>query len=497
MSDRISAEVVVLGSGFAGSLCSLLLNRLGIETVVIDKSRHPRFAIGESSTPIGNIILRDLCARYDLPRLAPLSEFGSWQDAYPEVVCGRKRGFSYFQHLTGQSCKPNPNHANELLVAANIDDKRCDTHWFRADVDHFLVEEARRAGVIVFEDTNVISIKHDTSWYLTALQSGKPVDIETSFLIDASGSAGLLANHLRLPNLISALRTHSRALFSHFIDVPRWENTWLTEDHPFSCDDAALHHCLETAWMWMLRFANDRVSAGFVLDTHFYPERGLSAQEEWDWLVAAYPSLQSLFCKSNIVNPPGQIVRTGRLQRLWGQAAGPDWALLPHATGFIDPLHSTGIAHSLSGIERLVDILKIHWKKRSLSKALTDYSDAIIREFRLIDLLVAGCYPAFGHFDLLVPYTMLYFAAATTYEQHRLGKTDRADAGRSFLCADDQEFVDIVRRACRRIKELAGSSYSFQEAQQFSREIERAIEPYNSVGLFAPRIPNMYEYTGM
>ncbi|MCA9167813.1 MAG: FAD-dependent monooxygenase, partial [Planctomycetales bacterium] len=68
-------DVAVLGAGFGGSLTALLLNRIGLRTVLIERSSHPRFAIGESSTPIADCVLRDLARRYDLPQLMPLASF--------------------------------------------------------------------------------------------------------------------------------------------------------------------------------------------------------------------------------------------------------------------------------------------------------------------------------------------------------------------------------------------------------------------------------------
>ena len=90
--------MVVLGAGFAGSLMALICRRLGYDVLLIDHGRHPRFAIGESSTPIGNSILQSLARRYDLPQLLPLAKFGSWCNELPELMCGLKRGFSYFAH---------------------------------------------------------------------------------------------------------------------------------------------------------------------------------------------------------------------------------------------------------------------------------------------------------------------------------------------------------------------------------------------------------------
>ena len=58
-------------------------------------------------------------------------------------------------------------------------------------------------------------------------------------------------------------------------------------------------------------------------------------------------------------------------------------------------------------------------------------------ELTLIDELVSGCYDSFGRFGLLTAYSMLYFAAATSYERRRLATHDEYRG--LFLCADDAD----------------------------------------------------------
>ena len=60
MTVREQADVLVLGAGFAGALMALVAQRLGLRVVLLEKGRHPRFAIGESSTPIANLVLEGL-----------------------------------------------------------------------------------------------------------------------------------------------------------------------------------------------------------------------------------------------------------------------------------------------------------------------------------------------------------------------------------------------------------------------------------------------------
>ncbi|MEY4326977.1 MAG: hypothetical protein RIS24_3148 [Verrucomicrobiota bacterium] len=81
-------DLAIVGSGFAGTLLAMIARRLGLSVLMIERGRHPRFAIGESSTPLANLWLETLTDRYDLPRLRPLSQWGTWQASYPHLGCG-------------------------------------------------------------------------------------------------------------------------------------------------------------------------------------------------------------------------------------------------------------------------------------------------------------------------------------------------------------------------------------------------------------------------
>src|SRR5687768_13979876 len=140
-------DLAIVGSGFGGSMLAMIARRLGYRVLLLERGRHPRFAIGESASPLAGIIIEQLGQRYQLPRLLPLSAYGPWQRAYPEVVCGLKRGFTYFRHERATRYRAAEDRANQLLVAASPSDEVSDTHWLRADVDHFLVREAGALGV--------------------------------------------------------------------------------------------------------------------------------------------------------------------------------------------------------------------------------------------------------------------------------------------------------------------------------------------------------------
>ena len=494
----LEVDVAIVGGGFGGSLLALVLQRAGLRTTLIDRGRHPRFVIGESSTPIANLVLKDLCREYDLPNLAPLAKYGTWQAAHPHLVSGIKRGFSYFHHESGQPFVADANHSTELLVAASSSDQHSDTHWLRQDVDAFLFREAGAAGAFCIEDCEVGAITPVVGHvYNVPLKHGHvenvPHDVRTRFVVDGSGEGQVLAKQLKIEDRTHELRTNSRTVFAHFANVTRWKSCmesrgFDTAEHPFDCDHAALHHVFDSGWMWQLRFNDETVSAGFVQDLNRGERLELTAHEEWNSWLRRYPSVGEQYANAKIVRPESGLRSTGRLQRKLARAAGAWWAMLPNTAGFIDALHSSGIAHTLCGIERLARILIRSLGRDDLESQLREYERCVLAEIELIDLLVSSCFAAMSDFRRFATATMLYFAAATSYERARLASV--GEFRPAFLLADDQQWLAVVRRMCDRLREACS-------IEQFEQEMSVALGPFNVVGLCDPSLRNMYRHSAL
>src|SRR5436190_21045391 len=101
------AQVLVVGSGFAGSLMAMIARRIGFSVALLERGHHPRFAIGESSTPLANLLLEEIASDYDLPAVRPLSKWGTWQEKTPHLACGLKRGFTFDHHELGRRLEPD------------------------------------------------------------------------------------------------------------------------------------------------------------------------------------------------------------------------------------------------------------------------------------------------------------------------------------------------------------------------------------------------------
>jgi len=288
-----------------------------------ERGRHPRFAIGESSTPLANLLLEELADRYDLPRVRVFSKWGTWQRARPDVACGLKRGFTFFFHHDGEAFQDNGQRERQLLVAASPHDAIGDTHWYRPDFDHALVHEAESEGVVYLDETRIDRFSDDGSQVsLEGTRNGRSIRIEAGFLIDASGPRGFLHHMLRLEEAPCRWLPHTQGLYTHFEGVERWERLMPSgETPPYPPDAAALHHVFPGGWIWILRFNNGITSAGAALTDSVAARLDLSKPDAaWHQLLATCRR-----CRSNF----GTRARSHRLCTRGGSRSGVDRCVVP------------------------------------------------------------------------------------------------------------------------------------------------------------------------
>ena len=448
----------------------MIAHRLGLSVVLLEQGRHPRVVIGESTTPLSNLLLERLSAVYDLPRIAPLAKWGSWQRAYPQVACGLKRGFSFF-HETGR-----------LLVAASPHDDVADTHWYRADVDHFLVVEAARVGVEYRDRVRIESLDFVVDGAeLTGRAAEEVFRVRAKFLIDATGPRGFLHRALGLGEDSLPGMPATEGLYSHFTGVSRTETVANT---PFPVDDAAVHHIFDGGWVWVLRFNNGVTSAGVAATSNVAGELGLREGETaWQRVLDRVPALQKQFDGAVTCQPfrymPAVSFRSSTI-------VGERWAMLPSAAGFVDPLLSTGFALTLMGIERLGRILDRYFESDDLAGQLQGYAEQTDGELLATSRLIGALYATMGNFHAFTAVSLLYFAAVSYAETaYRLGKPELATG---FLLREHASFAPAAQKVLERAHRLHG----VDDTRAFTDEVLRVIAPFN-VGRFGdPSLGNCY-----
>lgn len=206
------------------------------------------------------------------------------------------------------------------------------------------------------------------------------------------------------------------------------------------------------------------------------------------WVVPIPILNMNDFSRPNVTNYP---VKSGCLQRRLNRAFGSHWLVLNHSFGFIDPLHSTGIAHTLSGIERILHGFRLFGlpsKNQKVWKSLFEkHESCLIKELTLIDTLVAGCYRCRKHPVLFNAYSMLYFACSIHYEQARLNGQNPE----SFLSADHKTLFNLTQDSWALVDEGKTPPSLVIE---FIRE---GIAPFNIVGLMDESKRNMYAHTAV
>jgi FADH2 O2-dependent halogenase len=447
-------DLIVVGSGFGGSLVSMMARRLGMSVAMIERGKHPRFAIGESTTPLSNLLLEEIAERYDLPRLKPLTKWGTWRKTYPELACGLKRGFSFYPH-PAQGERP-------LLVAASPNEASADTHWYRADFDHFLVKEAQAMGVD-YVDRTALSFFRET-------EDGVEVDgFHGRFLVDASGPRGFLHRALGLAGQELAGYPRTQALYSHFSNVGLMAGE---PGMPYPPDDAALHHVFEGGWIWVLRFNNGLTSAGVAATDEVAERFGFAeGAAAWERLLDSLPGVKAQFAGAKAEL---RFAHAPRLSFRSNAVAGRRWAMLPSAAGFIDPLLSTGFPLTLFGVGRLGEMLAGDWDADA-------YAASTNAELCATARLIGALYGSMGDFPLFARVSLLYFASASFAETaRRLGKKELAS---SFLLCGDPVFGPASARLCERV---------MRGEKGFGDEVLRAIEPFDVAGLCCPERRNWY-----
>jgi FADH2 O2-dependent halogenase len=480
-------DVAIVGSGFAGSLTALLLRSLGRSVILIEKGTHPRFAIGESSSPLANLLLESLCERYGLSRIAPLAAWGTWQRRYPEVACGLKRGFTFYGHGAGRPFRADPDRTDQLLVAASPNDEVADTHWYRADFDHLLLREACDVGAEYVDRTAVTGL----SWQgetasLETLREGRSATRCARLVVDASGPGGFLHRALGLEEAPFPGLPQTQGLYTHFTGVRRLDAMGIfpaLPAPPYPVDDAAVHHVFDGGWIWVLRFNNGVTSAGVAATPRLAEELRLAeGAPAWDRLLERFPTVRDQFASSRALLP---FVHRPRLPFRSAIAAGPNWTMLPSAAAFVDPILSTGFPLTLLGIERLIRAVESLWGRKELSEALARDGRRSLAEADTAALLTAALYARFHDFPAFAALTLLYFAAASFAEaSRRLGRAHRAG---DFLSGDHPSFGPALRESCG----LALAEPPVPRSALLQR-IRRGIEPLDVIGLSDERRRNWY-----
>jgi FADH2 O2-dependent halogenase len=393
-------DVLILGSGLAGSVSAAILARQGANVVLVDAASHPRFAIGESMTPQLIEWLHILSLRYDVPELKHLLDVKAvTRNIGP--FHGKKQSFGFVTEHPGQ--EPDPAETTMFVIPKLLTEA---SHLFRQDTDAYYFHVAAKYGCTTRQNWRAADLDLDEDGVTVTGQNGEV--FRARYLIDASGFRSPLAQKLDLREKPARFKHHSRSLFTHYIGVKPFDDV---SHHPLSLRPPApwnggtLHHIIERGWFWIIPFNNHKdslnplCSVGLTFDERMYPKPAdMTPDEEFSHYLDMYPAVKRQFSDATRVR---EWISTDRLQYSSKQSIGRRWCLMSHAAGFIDPLFSRGLSNTFEVVHALVGRILTALEDDDFSVERFEYVDRLERGLlQYNDDLVNSSYIAFSHFRL-------------------------------------------------------------------------------------------------
>jgi flavine halogenase len=309
--------VLVAGGGPAGSVAAALLAREGLDVVLCEKERFPRYHIGESLLTSAIPLLDFIGARERIERHGFVKKYG----AFFRIKQGEMAGHIDFSKLS--------RYPYSFQV-------------IRSEFDALLLDHARACGARVCEETLVQDIEIKNGRPVAALLRSRTGAMERwtfDHIVDATGQAGFLSTRY-FGKRTEELAFANIAVGSYFRGARPYRDRYgVVRPGAFSME--ALTD--GSGWTWAIPLHDGTLSVGVVVHRDIYTQRRRSLNSLSDYFE------QALERSPDVTSLISGATREGEI-RVWrdysyfaSEFAGAGYRLAGDAAGFIDPLFSTGV----------------------------------------------------------------------------------------------------------------------------------------------------------
>ena len=308
-------DVLVIGAGPSGTMAAAIANKSGLNVKIIEKTKFPRFVIGES-----------LLARC--------------MDHFEEAGVLEELKKHNFQVKNGAIFLKGEQRCEFNFSEQFTKGKEWTWQVPRDKFDKVIADKVESIGVAIDYESEVIDIQFNRTDSTTIVKDKRGVEkkIEAKFIIDASGYGRVIPKLLDL-NYPSTQPNRS-TIFTHFKDLNRPN----TED---SNKIIAISHKPDV-WIWVIPFSNGNTSCGFVGNPDYLEKYKGTPTERLKSLINNEPLLQARFQNSDMIFEPLMISAYSIAVK---QLHGAGYVLTGNSTEFLDPIFSAGVTFATeSGI---------------------------------------------------------------------------------------------------------------------------------------------------
>jgi FADH2-dependent halogenase/halogenation protein CepH len=306
-------DAIVIGGGPAGSTCAYKIALEGHSVLLLEKAKFPRFHIGESMVPYQTKLL-EVIGVLDKVKAAQFVE---------------KWGVEFFTGQTNDLRRQDFNNIAPGQIQFAY-------HFHRARFDNLLLEHAQDTGAQVLQEAEVKKLIFDGE-RLAGVEyeyQGHRHEAKASYVVDASGRAGLIAKHFHLRKMNDKLR--NVAVFQHYKDVVKENNPGLVEG-----DFLLSSH--EDGWLWGIPIETGMFSVGSVMPLSLLKEN--DPKEILDTHCSRSPRIKKTIEGATPVYEKPKI----ELDYCYHceQLTGLGYFIVGDAGCFVDPIFSGGVYISM------------------------------------------------------------------------------------------------------------------------------------------------------
>lgn len=363
--------VIIIGGGPAGSTAAILLAQAGIEVLLFEKDRHPRYHIGESGILSLPFILRLIGVEETLIKSGVNRKGGVYFDWNHKWLINWGDSGDYTYHVE------------------------------RAEFDQILIERAKEVGVQVFEEHKVeeILFTNERPTGVIVESKGQKNQYDCDHLVDASGRSALLARkYFKCQKPLKAFQ--NIALWGYWLKaktphhLPGFE---LVEGYSHKIENPIVISSITNGWIWGIPLHNKTLSVGVVLSQKYYDglKKELSKEQIYTQALNESQTFMDLLESAYLLSDVKQTADWSYYTEKW---AGEGYFVIGDAAVFIDPLLSTGMTSAmLSAVSCAACLKEIYQEKISPEKIYAFYADDYQRRFWRLSFVIGALYTAKGH----------------------------------------------------------------------------------------------------